>query len=106
MKLTPLMSAALFGHLEIVKFLVGRGVSLEDRGTSFYSAPPCVIINMGLDDDGDTAIQDATVNGHWDIVRYLADRGASVNPAGDSFALLLGSHTLTFLKCQRSRPFS
>ena len=47
------------GHLDMVKFLVTRGASINHR-----------------DSEGITALKDASQFGHIDIVKYLINAGA------------------------------
>ena len=56
---TPLMAAALNGHLEIVRKLRTQGADIEPRGW--------------------TPLIYAATGGHDDVVAYLLDQGANIN---------------------------
>ncbi len=56
---TPMMVAALEGHVEAVGVLVGAGAALNFE-----------------DLDGFTAVHLAAGRGHWDVVALLAEHGA------------------------------
>ncbi len=59
------MWACEYGHLEIVRELLGRGAN----------------VNAAQTDDGMTSLMMASENGHLEIVRELLGRGAAVNAA-------------------------
>jgi len=56
----PLQWAALYGHMEIVEFLIEKGVDVNAR---FYLTP----------------LQCATAKGHKEVVEFLVKKGADVN---------------------------
>jgi uncharacterized protein len=56
---TPLMLASQGGHLEVVRWLVGRGASINQQ-----------------DDDGFTALYFGCLEGRTSVVRLLIERGA------------------------------
>jgi predicted nucleotide-binding protein len=58
---TPLMNAALRGHVEICKLLLDHGAKIESK-----------------DDDGFTPLHFACHNGHLSVISLLIDRGADV----------------------------
>ena len=59
---TPLMYAALNGHINIVEFLLKKGVNINHKNEC-----------------GSTALMWAALNGHTNIVNLLLDKGANVN---------------------------
>ena len=61
-KSSPIHYASNFGHLEIVKYLVGRGAGIEVKDTT-----------------GHTPLMYASFEGHEEIVKYLLSVGASVD---------------------------
>jgi ankyrin repeat protein len=61
------MSAAHFGHREVLALLLATGVDVNTR-----------------DGDGDTALGLARKNGHRDVVRFLQQRGATDGPSDAS----------------------
>ena len=63
-KANALVLAAERGNLEIVKFLIERGVKIESK-----------------DVDGATALYGAALNGRTSVVQYLVEKGADVNAA-------------------------
>ncbi|GJQ70821.1 hypothetical protein Trydic_g748 [Trypoxylus dichotomus] len=60
----PIHEACNHGYIEIVKLLVEKGATINDRG--------------GIKCDGVTPLHDAAANGHLEIVEYLIDKGASL----------------------------
>ena len=60
----PLHLASNYGHLDVVRYLVGRGAALEVKDTS-----------------GHTPLMYAAFEGHDDIVEFLLSAGASVEAA-------------------------
>ena len=60
---TPLIYAAIFGHVEVVRVLLEGGAKVEN--TSAYCS---------------TALHQAAWNGHLDVCRLLLDWGAKVDP--------------------------
>jgi ankyrin repeat protein len=63
---SPLFYAAEKGHIEIVKYLVELGVSIDAAGYATQKSP------LGI----------AVYNGDIEIVKYLVEKGADIN-AGD-----------------------
>jgi hypothetical protein len=60
----PLRMAAMYGHLQIVRYLVENGADPNLRNSSMYSQTPLI---------------GAASKGHIDIVIYLVENGARVN---------------------------
>ena len=58
---TALHTAATYGHLEVVKYLVGQGATVDATGKN-----------------GETPLMWAAVNGHLEVVKYLVGQGASL----------------------------
>ena len=58
---TALHQAATYGHLAVVKYLVGQGAAVDAEGKS-----------------GETPFIWAAWNGHLEIVKYLREQGASL----------------------------
>ena len=99
---TPLIIAALNGHLKSVKILLGYGADIEDRGTikqddeviegctPLWAAAAFrrldvvkLLIEQNADVDGRTStgstpLRVAAHDGHLDVVRCLVERGADV----------------------------
>lgn len=65
-KANAIVLAAERGNLEIVKFLIERGVKIESK-----------------DVDGATALYGAALNGRTSVVQYLVEKGADVNAANN-----------------------
>ncbi|CAH6791092.1 tonsoku-like protein [Phodopus roborovskii] len=61
---TPLHEASNYGHLEIVRFLLDHGATVDDPG--------------GQGCDGITPLHDALNCGHFEVAELLIERGASV----------------------------
>ena len=59
---TPIITAALHGHMEACKFLVANGANLDFQ-----------------DDDKCTALMYAAYEGQYFIVKYLVESGANIN---------------------------
>jgi ankyrin repeat protein len=59
---TPLMAAAMKGHMEVVKLLLDKGVNVNEY-TSYVRITPLMF---------------AVKNGHKEIVKLLLDRGANI----------------------------
>jgi ankyrin repeat protein len=64
---TPLIEAAINGHLSVVKFLVERGADVNK-----------------VDADGSSALLAAASGGHLPIVEYLIEHGADINQTDKS----------------------
>jgi ankyrin repeat protein len=60
---TPLIYAAIFGHVEVVRVLLEGGANVESANA--YQS---------------TALHQAAWNGHLDVCRLLLDRGAKLDP--------------------------
>ena len=58
---TALHTAATYGHLSVVQYLVGQGATLDATGKN-----------------GETPLMWAAFNGHFEVVHYLARQGASL----------------------------
>ena len=73
---TALQLASMRGHTEVVKLLLDRGASVDEKG-----------------EDGDTALMRASYGGHTEVVKLLLDRGASVDEkdTDGNTALMLAS---------------
>ncbi|KAL4875399.1 ankyrin repeat-containing domain protein [Aspergillus karnatakaensis] len=96
---TPLQRAAMYGHLEVVKYLLSKAEDMEraklinvcfphagssgslklvehllDHGADINARDPTQ--RYGPDYLGDTALSNAASGGHSGVVRYLLDRGA------------------------------
>ena len=70
--LTPLLVAAVLGHLDIAKLLVACGASVNECLTTLSAASPLIA---------------AAYNGHVDMVRFLVAHGAHVDyPCADTGA--------------------
>ena len=70
--LTPLLLAAVLGHLDIAKLLVACGASVNQCLTTLSAASPLIA---------------AAYNGHVDMVRFLVAHGAHVDyPCADTGA--------------------
>jgi ankyrin repeat protein len=73
---TPLMEASLYGHLEVVKFLVEKGADIT-----------------ATDDDGDTAFFYARWGEHYPVIDYLRSQSTSLlykaAKNGDTFSVEL-----------------
>ncbi|XP_067653662.1 fibronectin type 3 and ankyrin repeat domains protein 1-like [Haliotis asinina] len=93
---TPVMVAAIYGHSDVVEFLVGRGadVSLVDGDGDNVLHLACYdgdveTVKLILDLDvvdvnyrghySRTPVMAAAVNGHRDVVEFLVGRGADVS---------------------------
>ncbi|WP_252120576.1 ankyrin repeat domain-containing protein [Candidatus Chromulinivorax destructor] len=93
---TPLHIAAEKGHMEIIKFLLAAGVSVDiqmpNGATALYFAAQNgyteivrLLIQGGANvdiqrtDNGYTALCIAAEKGHLEIVRFLVEHGADVN---------------------------
>ena len=63
---TPLMKAAMHGHVDIVRFLLDRGANIDNRS-----------------DIDDTALHYAAYYGHDEIVKLLIERGANLHVRDD-----------------------
>lgn len=82
---TPLLCAALGGHIEAVKVLIDRGADVNAKANGFGSI-------------GQTPLTAAAYGGHADIAKLLIERGADIDYAlaklekwtegGDGFKLL------------------
>ena len=59
---TPLHISAIKGNLEIIKYLISKGVNVNCRSKN-----------------GFTPLHIAVINGHLDIVKYLVSCGAEIN---------------------------
>jgi len=84
-KANALVLAAERGNLEIVKFLVERGVKIESK-----------------DVDGATPLYGAAFNGRMSVVQYLVEKGADVNAANNNgyvpLAMVAKSNHLDLVK--------
>ncbi len=89
--------AALYGHLEVVKYLVGRGASLTLNSNSgdtplHYAATGHLAVVKYLvekgarasgptNNRGETPLYNAVRNGHLAVVKYLVEKGTNVTTA-------------------------
>jgi len=76
-ELTPLMSAARYGKLDMVKLLLVRGANVNVKNS-----------------DGTTALKLASGGGYTEIVKLLLDRGANVNACDEGNRTALHLATL------------
>ncbi|PEY32835.1 hypothetical protein CN354_20535 [Bacillus cereus] len=60
---TWLHVAAKKGHLEVVEYLINKGIDIEARGGTFDAS----------------ALNLAAGEGHWEIVKYLIEAGAELD---------------------------
>ncbi|GFS94593.1 uncharacterized protein NPIL_377661, partial [Nephila pilipes] len=58
----PIHVAAIEGHIDIIKFFLNQGVSIEES-----------------DKEGRTSLYYAASNGHLETVKFLADKGANIH---------------------------
>ncbi|KAJ3191032.1 hypothetical protein HK101_008153 [Irineochytrium annulatum] len=92
--MTPLITAARHGAMDIVRMLVERGAKMEDKdpemgGTALFHAAICghadtvrMLLSLGADArapewTGCTAVYAASFHGHVEVIVALLDRGAS-----------------------------
>lgn len=89
---TPLWLACKYGHLDLVKFLIKKGVCVNQRNNNgetplyiacYYGHLDVVkfLIHKGVDinqanEYGKTPLLVASLNGHLDVVKYLSQKGA------------------------------
>lgn len=59
--LTPLHLACIYGHFDIVEYLLSKGADLEAKSKTF-----------------DTPLHQAAFHGHLEVVRHLVGRGANL----------------------------
>jgi hypothetical protein len=89
-----LISASILGHLEVVKYLVEKGVDVNTQSSaalrfaSQYGKLEVVkyLLENGADihSRNDEALILASQNGHLDVVRYLVENGADVHAQTDA----------------------
>jgi ankyrin repeat protein len=80
---TALHEASLGGHIEVIKFLLKRGVDVSAIGMSDWTN--CLVgfvLNRMVDEDSDMALHYAVVKGHTNIVKLLVEHGADFNARG------------------------
>ncbi|KAG7376382.1 hypothetical protein PHYPSEUDO_013650 [Phytophthora pseudosyringae] len=68
---TPLILAAHYGHLEVVRYLVDKNAD----------------VNAG--EDGETPLLRAARQGHVEVVQYFVENGADMNPKNENGATAL-----------------
>ena len=96
-------NACLYGHLEVVRFLVENGVNVNAVTATDGTTPLMMAcerghleivrllverganVNAATSNDGGTALMMASQNDHLEIVRYLVERGANVNAATSTY---------------------
>eukprot|EP00919_Chromeraceae_sp_WS-2016_P024736 GHVR01058456.1.p1 GENE.GHVR01058456.1~~GHVR01058456.1.p1 ORF type:complete len:148 (-),score=18.01 GHVR01058456.1:514-957(-) len=88
---TPLHIASRSGHIDVVKFLIGRGAYVDPLNVlSFLAAQhdrACVVkwlVDKGAkinlkDKKGDTALLVASRNNHLNTISVLINNGANIN---------------------------
>ena len=91
---TPLIGAASFGHLEVVKLLLAKGAEVEagkNHLTALTGAAGSGHLEVvkqllarnpdvdAKDRNGNTALMCAAGNGHLEVLKLLLKKGADVN---------------------------
>ena len=92
---TPLMNAASNNNISLLKFLLGKGASVNTKNdvdetalmkASYYGSFPIVktLIDKGADvnasdADGNTALHHAIMGGRKEVATYLIGKGLDVN---------------------------
>ncbi len=88
---SALIIASLYGHLEIVKYLVSLGTNIHIYG-EYYSPLYNVsrkghlkiaqyLVSLGVDihADNERALYYASTDGHLNVVQYLVEKGANIH---------------------------
>lgn len=81
---SPLFYAAENGHMEIVKYLIELGVSIDAAGYATQKTP------LGI----------AVYNGHIEIVKYLVEKGANIDKKDHLGNTILSKSLLLPVECK------